>query len=527
MDARGVTITAGEFYYLTPVISVAITAIACLLGDLVLKGKSKITLSYISLSGLAVAFFAMNECWNGPTEQIMLGGSVAISSFGYAVGLGLLVAAGLTSLSAGQYAKGSGVATGEFHGLVLFATAGGMVLAVANDLVTVFVSLETMSLSVYALTGIARGRATSAEGAMKYFVLGALASGFLLYGSGLLYGATGTLQIFPLEGGPEALKYGIAQPSVAMKGPLAVTGVACLLVAILFKIGAVPFHGWVSDAYEGAPAPTTGFMSVAVKAAAFAAFLKIVLAIGLGSTVDLGDGVLSNIGLSTILWWVAVITLVVGNFGALMQSNPKRMLAYSGIAHTGYALIALVVVAAELEKGGAADASVIQTAASGFLFYLLAYAVTNLTAFAMLCSLERRGQDVDRIDQLSGLAEASPLAAFAMMIAMLSLAGIPLTGGFTGKVWLFSAAIKQELLGLVLLGLTTSIVSLFYYLRIIVAMYMRPAVDDDTLEEAALPSRWSARFSMVLGAMGVIALGVMPKSIMTLMEEGAKALFPG
>lgn len=527
MDARGVTVTAGEFYYLTPVISVAVTAIACLLGDLFLKGKSKISLAYISLSGLAVAFFAMNECWSGATDEIMLGGAVAVSSFGYAVGLGLLVAAGLTSLSAAQYAKGSGVATGEFHGLVLFATAGGMVLAIANDLVTVFVSLETMSLSVYALTGIARGRATAAEGAMKYFVLGALASGFLLYGSGLIYGATGTLQIFPLDGDVEALKYGISEPSVAMKGPLAVTGVACLLVAILFKIGAVPFHGWVSDAYEGAPAPTTGFMSVAVKAAAFAAFLKIVIAVGLGSSVDLGDGEVASIGLSSMLWWIAVSTLVVGNFGALMQSNPKRMLAYSGIAHTGYALIALVVIAAELEQGSAADAAVVQGAASAFLFYLLAYAVTNLTAFAMLCTLERRGQDIERIDQLSGLAEVSPLGAFAMLIAMVSLAGIPLTGGFTGKVWLFSAAVKQELLGLVLLGLTTSIVSLFYYLRIVVAMYMRPAVDDEALEEVLLPNRWSARFSMVVGALGVVALGVMPKSMMTIMEEGAKALFPG
>jgi NADH-quinone oxidoreductase subunit N len=510
-----------------PVIWVAVTAIACLLADIFLAGRSKVTLAYIALTGLALAFYFMTQYWTDGTERIVLGGSLAVSKFGYSVGIGLLVAAGLTSLSAAQYGRGSAVATGEFYGLVLFATAGGMVLTLANDLVTLFVSLETMSLSVYALTGIARGRSTSAEGAMKYFVLGAMASGFLLYGSALLYGATGTMQLFPLEGDIEALRYGLAQPSITMKGPLAVTGVGCILVAILFKIGAVPFHGWVSDAYEGAPAPSTGFMSVAVKAAAFAAFLKIVLAVGLGAAVSNGEGDWGGVGLSTVLWWVAVLSLIVGNFGALMQSNPKRMLAYSGIAHTGYALIALVVVALELEKGSGVDGVLIQSACSAFLFYLLAYAVTNLSAFAMLCSLERGGRDIQRIDQLSGLAEASPLSAFAMLAAMISLAGIPLTGGFTGKVWLFQSALKEELIGLVLLGLTTSIVSLYYYLRVVVAMYMQPAVDEDTFEEVELPSRWTARCSMILGVVGIFALGLMPSSVMTIMQDGARALFAG
>lgn len=506
-----------ELFALTPVMWVAGTAIACLLGDLLLKGRSKTPLAWTALTGLGAALYFMTQEWSGPVERILLGGSVAISSFGFAVGLGLIIAAAMTALSAAQYGRGTAVATGEFYGLVLFATAGAMVLAIANDLVTLFVALEVLSISVYALTGISRGRPTSAEGAMKYFVLGAAASGFLLYGIALLYGAAGTMQIFAAAGeGP--LSIGLAQPAEPMRAPLALTGVFCLLVGFLFKIGAVPFHGWVADAYEGAPAPSTGFMSVAVKAAAFAALFKIVVAVALGAGAP--------IGLEASLSIVAMLTMLVGNFGALMQDNPKRLLAYSGIAHTGYALVAVAAVAAAAESpDGAVDRVVMANCAGGLLFYLLAYGVTNLSAFAILCSVERDGKDIERTAQLAGLAKRSPLAGVALLVTMISLAGVPLTGGFVAKVWVFQAGLREGMLGLVLLGLLTSVVSLYYYLKVVMAAWM---VDEEGAGAAlpeSLEGRWAARLAMVAGLLGTLWLGLLPSPAMALMQGGAEALF--
>lgn len=512
-----VKITAAEFLALSPVMWVAVGAITVLLGDLFLRGRSKTPLAYIALTALGIAGYFMSVHWAGAAETVLLGGAVSVSVFGSAVGAGLLIAAGLTALSAAQYGRGSAVATGEFYGLVMFATAGGLVLVIANDFVTFFVALETMSLSVYALTGIARQRSTSAEGGMKYFIMGAVASGFLLYGIALLYGATGTMQFLPSapgSGSVEALAAGVAPLN---KGGLALAGVVCLLVGILFKIGAAPFHGWVADAYQGAPAPTTGFMSVAVKAAAFAAFLKVVIA--------LGRGVGGPLVVTDALWVIAALTMIVGNFGALVQKSPKRILAYSGIAHSGYGLIAIVAVAAQLERGAEADAGLLSNASASLLFYLLAYAVTNLAAFALLGSLERRGEDAESLDDLAGMARRAPLGAFAMMVAMISLAGVPLTGGFTAKLWVFQAGLKQGLTVLVLLGLVTSIVSFYYYLRIVIVMYMSPPPAE--AGESGAATRWTARFAMVAGAGATLALGIIPGPAMELISDGAAALFKG
>lgn len=503
-----------DFLVLMPVLWVAVSAIVVLMTDLFLKDRSKVVLSQISVAGLATAFYFMTQYWMGASERVVLSGTVAISQFGMAVGLGLIIAAALSSLSAAQYAKGSAVATGEFHALVLFATAGGLVLVIANDLVTFFVALETMSLSVYALTGIARGRPKAAEASMKYFILGAVASGFLLYGAAMLYAATGTMQFTPSHAGEELLRYGFSQPAKVMNGPLATVGLGCMLVALLFKVGAVPFHAWVADAYTGAPAPTTGFMSVAVKAAGFAAFLKIL--------VCMGQGAPESLGVYRILWLLAMFSMIAGNFGALLQKNPKRMLAYSGVAHTGYALIALVVVSLELDKKGAPEAGLVQNAVSGLLFYLLSYAVANLTAFSVLCGLEQNGRDIESLDQLGGLADASPAAAFALLAAMVSLAGVPLTGGFIGKLLVFKTGVDQQLMGLVLIGLITSIASLYYYLQIVVAAYMKPRAEG---LEWATEHRWTARFSMTLGLIGIAFLGLYPKPVLALMESGAKAFF--
>lgn len=501
---------------LAPALWTAVTGLAVLLADTLIKFRSKIPLAYITLTGLGIALAIMMQSWPGASEKFYLAGTVSLSSFALIAGVGIIVATGLASLSASQYARGSAVATGEFHGLLLFAATGALVMVAANDLVTLFVALETLSLSVYSLTGISRGRASSAEGAMKYFLLGAVASAFLLYGIGMVYGAAGTVTLFSDSGA-----LAISTPGQGLSGPLAVSGVFCMLVAMLFKVGAVPFHAWLPDAYQGAPAPTTGFMSVVVKAAAFVALFKLVTAFGLGAGAP--------VGLRGLLFGIAALSMILGNFGALLQDDPKRTLAYSAIAHTGYALVAVVAAAASLETGR--DLATLKECAGGLLFYVFAYSFSNLAIFAVLCSLERDGQDVRRINDLSGLSERSPLAAFAMMVGVLSLAGIPLTGGFLGKLWVFQAGLRAQQLGLVILGLLTSVVSLYFYLRIIVVMYMKPASESRILspslgqEEPSPAGRWATRLAMTVAALGTLALGIMPGHVSALVEQGAKSLF--
>jgi len=502
-------IDAGELLLLAPILWLALGAIAALFADILVKRRSKVAVCYTALVGVFAAGYCMLSQWYGSgPEQIVLAGSVGISSFGCAAGLAILAAAAGASLSAAHYAEGSAVATGEFHALVLFSAAGALTLVIANDLVTFFVALETMSIAVYGLTGIARRRSSSSEAAMKYFVLGAFASGFLLYGIGLLYGATGTLQLFARAGEK------CIATSQGVNGWLAFSGVGCMLVGLLFKVGGVPFHSWVPDAYEGAPAPSTAFMSVAIKAAALAAFMKLVIALGQGSA--------GQLQISTLLWYVALASMIVGNFGALMQRSPKRMLAYSGIAHTGYALVAVVVVAAQYEHG--ADQQILRDAVMGLLFYLVAYGLTNLAVFGLLCSLEREGGDIRVMEDLSGLGKRSPAIALCMLVALLSLAGLPLTGGFTAKVMVFKAGLSGGFLGLVLLGLFTSVVSLYYYLRPVVLMFMEEERGSAPVFEEG---RWGGRLTLVVGVAGTLWLGLMPGPMLALAKSGAVALITG
>ncbi len=339
-----------------------------------------------------------------------------------------------------DYVKRTRINQAEYYALLLSATLGMIIMSASNDLITIFLGLELMSLALYVLVGFQRNRLDSNEAAMKYFLLGAFASGFLLYGIALLYGATGTTNLNRMAA--------FLAGSPLLANPLLLTGSLLLLVGFAFKVAAVPFHMWTPDAYEGAPTTVTGYMSVGAKAAGFAALLRVVLL----ALPDL------QADWRPILSWLAILTMTVGNVTALLQNNLKRMLAYSSIAHAGYVLVALVA--------GGPDG------ASAALFYLAVYALMNLGAFGLLALLGRGPDERVLISDLAGLGFRQPFLALAMTVFMISLGGIPPTAGFMGKVYVFSVAVKAGLIPLVVVGVLNSVVSVFYYLRVTVALYM-------------------------------------------------------
>jgi NADH-quinone oxidoreductase subunit N len=340
-----------------------------------------------------------------------------------------------------DYVKRARINHGEYYALMLSATLGMIVMAASNDLITIFLGLELMSLALYILVGFRRNHLESSEAALKYFLLGAFASGFLLYGIALLYGATGTTNL-----GRMAV---FLADSPMLGNPLLLAGGLLVLAGFAFKVAAVPFHMWTPDAYEGAPTTVTGFMSAGAKAAGFAALLRFLIVALPGLQVEWRP----------LLTWIAILTMTVGNVTALLQPNVKRMLAYSSIAHAGYLLVA--VVAGGLEGGSAA------------LFYLAVYALMNLGAFGVLALLGREQEERVMVSDLAGLSQRHPALAAAMTVFMLSLGGIPPTAGFMGKVYVFSVAVDAGLIPLVIVGVLNSVISIYYYLRITVVMYMR------------------------------------------------------
>ncbi len=384
-----------------------------------------------------------------------------------------LLTAALVVLLSHDYLKRNDYRPGEYLALVMFATVGMMTMASGVNLAVIYVGLELMALSTYILAGYFRREVKSHEAAAKYFVLGALSSGILLYGLSLIYGATGTLDLATL-----ARVLGGAKPA-----PTATVGVALLACGFLFKVAAVPFHVWTPDVYEGAPTPITAFMSVGPKAAAFAMFLRVFL----GGLAPLAPSWVWLVGVS------AALTMIWGNVAALIQDNVKRMLAYSSIAHAGYALVGLVA-------GGPAGVNSV-------LFYMLVYTVTNLGAFGFVIMLESRGYAGETVADYAGLARRHPAAAFGMLLFMLSLGGIPPTAGFMGKLYLFAAAVNAGYVWLVVVAVLMSAVSLYYYLRIVLQMYLREGDGVEPAELVAAP--WTERVIWVCGA-AVLLIGVLP-----------------
>jgi len=359
---------------------------------------------------------------------------------------------------------------GEYYALLLLASSGMMLLVQATDLIAVFLGIELMSIPLYVLSGFDRRRLRSNESALKYFLVGSFASAILLYGMALLYGVSGHTDY-------EGLRVG-----VDLASPLAAIGLGFLLVGFAFKIAVVPFHQWAPDVYEGAPTSVTAYMSVTVKVAAFAALLRL-LEVAVGPSGDLSE----------LLSVLAAATLIVGNVMAVVQQNVKRLLAYSSVAHAGYAMLGLVAAS---DEGHAA-----------LLFYLLAYVFMNLGAFAVVVSLARDGEDFDRMTDFAGMAKRRPGLAALMTLFMISLAGIPGTVGFMAKFTIFAAAVQAGHVGLVILAVLTSVVSVYYYLRLPVLMYM-----NEPAEATKRGGEVSTGESLVLGvsAAAVVLFGIFP-----------------
>jgi NADH-quinone oxidoreductase subunit N len=384
----------------------------------------------------------------------------------------------LTLLMSASYLNTADIHAGEYYSLILFSIVGMVFMAAGTDLINIFLGLETMSMSVYVLAGIWRQRLQSNEAALKYFLLGAFASGFLLYGIALVYGATGSVKL------GEIAAYVNAHGGSTML----LIGVAMLIVGFGFKVAAAPFHVWTPDVYEGAPTTITAFMAVGVKAAAFAAFARVFLHT-LGAIHGQWEG---------ILWILAALTMTVGNITAIVQHNVKRMLAYSSIAHAGYLLVAMV---AGKELGGAA-----------LMYYLVAYGLMNLGAFGVIIAMGRKGEPNEEFSDFAGLGFRYPLLAMAMTVFMLSLTGVPPLVGFTGKFYIFSAAVKAGYVWLAVIGVLNSVISAYYYIRVVVNMYM---YEGDTAPER-LSARPALALAILIAATGTILLGVFPSASMAL-----------
>jgi NADH-quinone oxidoreductase subunit N len=464
-----------NFLPLLPAVQVLLTALVVLIRDLFISEReSRGYLAFISLLGIGLAVAESLALWGG--QQGAFDDTLMLDNFALYFSLIFLLAAALTILSSIQYLRLTGIHEGEFYALVLFATVGMMIMAAANDLLVFFLGLETMSIAVYVLTGMWRASDRASEAAMKYFFIGAFATGFLLYGIALIYGATGSTHLNVIA---DAL---VEQPS--QWPAYLIGGGLLLLVGFAFKVGAVPFHFWVPDVYEGAPTPVTGFMAVAVKAAAFAAWARVLL--HKLSALD-SDWLFP-------LWLIAIGTMTLGNLLALTQSSVKRMLAYSSIAHAGYLLIAIVVGE---EWGGLP-----------LLFYVASYALMTVGAFAVLTSVADGDGPNENYSSFAGLGFKRPFLGLAMSIFMLSLAGFPPLAGFVGKFYVFRGAVLSGYIGLAIVGVLNSLLSVVYYLRVIVAMYMEEGgVDGKSFRQAPY-----VYVAIALALVGTIYLGVLPAS---------------
>ena len=446
----------------------------------------------LALIGIALAAAAVLALWLANAQGTGAPGSVAVDSFRWAVDLIVLLGAALGVLFAIGYLEREGILIPEYHVMVLFAAVGMMLMAGGSDLFVVFLGLELMSISVYVLSGIDRRSRVGGEAALKYFLLGAFASGFFLYGIALLYGATGSTKIPVIAA--QLAPLGLAGH------PMLLGGMALLFIGFGFKIAAVPFHMWMPDVYDGAPTPVTAYMAVAVKAAAFAALVRVLLqAFG---TI--------HPDWEQVIWWLAAVTMVVGNLIALAQRCLKRMLAYSSIAHAGYLLTALV-------SGSVAGAA-------AFLFYLLFYTLMTVGAFAILALKGRGGERDVQIDDLAGLSQTHPWLAFAMAICMLSLLGFPGTAGFIGKWYILTSATGGGYPILAAVLAVASVVSAGYYLPVVMAMYMKAPAHDQVHAAVRVPRLAAVTLAVMVAAL--LVFGLWPNLVLDAARNGSHAFIP-
>jgi NADH-quinone oxidoreductase subunit N len=477
-------ISLSDFYYILPEIVLTAGALILLVVDVLLPRGSR-ALTWVTMAVLVATAASLVPFRN--TDVEVSNGLLAVDPFALFFKMVFLIAAAMTVLMSERYLQVEGVSFGEYYFLILCSTLGMMIMAGSIDLITAFIGLETMAVSFYILAGFIKPSQRSNEAAIKYFLLGAFSLGILLYGMSILYGLSGTTNLRAMA----TVFVGHERDPLLLAVILVVAGMG-------FKIAAVPFHMWAPDVYEGAPTPVTAFLSVGSKAASFALLLRI-FAEGLRS-MDADWRLLFEM--------LAIVTMTVGNIAALTQSNLKRMLAYSSIAHAGYLLIGVV---AGTERG-----------ISAMLIYLLIYSFMQLGAFAVIVMMRRKDVVGDELKDLSGLSFRHPFAAFAMLLFMLSLGGIPPTAGFMGKLWLFGAAIDAGYVWLAVIGVLNSAVSLYYYVRIVVFMYLRK----ETTGSAPTTSP-ALTLTLAIAVAATLVLGVYPRVLFELAETSARALGVG
>ncbi|HEV8211531.1 MAG TPA: NADH-quinone oxidoreductase subunit N [Vicinamibacterales bacterium] len=471
---------------IVPMACVTAAGIAAMVAESFRDPGERMPIAGLGVVGLLGAAVSTVLLWNHNATSF---GLVAADNFGLFV-TGTLIVVGLLTLAiSGPTIERERLPGGEYYALMLFATAGMMLMATATDLLVIFLALEVMSLAVYVLTGIRRDSPASTEASFKYFLLGAFSSAFFLYGIAFTYGLTGSTRLD---------RIGSLMASQAMSPtPMQFLALGLIIVGFAFKVAAVPFHMWTPDAYEGAPPAVTGFMSTGVKAAAFAAFVRVFL-----SAFEPLRGSWSD-----VIWILAAATMIVGTVAGVTQSSVKRMLAYSSIGHGGYLLLALVS-GNDFGKGAV-------------LFYLLTYAITNIGAFGVIALLDNADRPNDQVKDYAGLWNERPGLAALMTVFLLSLGGFPPMAGFIAKWYVFSAAVRAGYTGLAIIGVLTSVISVFFYLRIVVMMYMTPT--DTPAQFPPVPK--VAGGALLVSALLIFYLGVLPTRVLEWAAASISTIF--
>ncbi|MFQ5603925.1 MAG: NADH-quinone oxidoreductase subunit N [bacterium] len=461
-----------KFNLIAPLIILIVSGMVNVCAGLFLPKSNRYIYFGLALFGIILTFIFTLNLWG--VHEAAFHGLLKIDNFALIFDCIFLVSAGLCMLLAVNHFEGNYLLYPEFFAILSFATVGMMLLASSTHLLTLFIGLETLSISLYILAGIKRNETKSLEAAFKYFLLGAFASGFLLYGMAFVYGATGSLDLTTIATGV------VNNPM--HNNLLFVLGGVLIIAGLAFKIALAPFHIWAADVYQGAPTPVTAFFATGSKAAGFAALLRVTFSAVDGLAVDW----------VTVFWVLACLSMFVGNIAALLQTNIKRLLAYSSIAHAGYILMGVVA----WNDVGAASV----------IFYLLSYTFMNAGAFGVLALLNRKDKECQDLNDIKGLAMEKPAAAILMALFMFSLAGLPPTAGFVGKFYLFSAAVKAGHIPLVIIGVLNSMMAVYYYLKVVVNMFMKDAEQERPI------TRWmpAVYVCLMIAAIGTIGLGIFP-----------------
>ena len=497
-----------NFSLIMPELIVGAVGVVVMLVDAFARPAQRWITGSISLGGLAAAALSsiwLWVSWRGVGEAF--NGMIVLDKLRLGFTMVFLVVSALTVLVSMVWVESERLPAGEFHSLLMFATSGMMLMASGGDLVIIFLGLEILSIATYVMAGFRRTDVRSNESSLKYFILGSFSSAFLLYGIALTYGATATAAGLPGTTNVAEIARRLADAQYPL---LLFAGAAMMLVGFGFKIASAPFHVWTPDVYEGAPTPVTAFMAAGPKAAGFASFLRVFVFgfpfVLVTANTTAGPRV-HTAWLSTMVV-LAIITMTVGNVVAIAQNNVKRMLAYSSIAHVGYALLGFVAA------GAAADVDQRTSAITAVTFYLLTYAVMNIGAFAIVQLIAREGDRRTEVEDYNGIGFQSPVLAFSLTLFLLSLLGMPLTAGFIGKIMVFRAVLDQRYYVLVVIAVLNTAVSAYYYLRLIIVMFFR----ERTTAWMAPRIPASIGLVLVITVVGVLYLGLFPNRVINALQ---------